>query len=130
MRPPKYIAYLLFVACLIIINMTASFAQDNRVIRMAKIKIDSSHLEAYNAAVKEQIEAAVSKEPGVLMLYAVHDKLKPTSVTVFEIYADMTAYRSHLETPHFKKYKTGTAHMVKSLELIDLSPIALRSKSD
>lgn len=108
---------------------TAS-AQDKRLIRIAKIKIDSAYLEQYKIAVKEQIEAAVRTEPGVIMLYAVHDKDIPTNITVFEIYADLDAYKSHIETTHFKKYKTGTAHMVTSLELTDVSAIELRSRAD
>jgi quinol monooxygenase YgiN len=40
-----------------------------------------------------------------------------------EIYADKEAYQSHLQTAHFKKYKEGTAKMVKSLKLIDTKPM-------
>ncbi|HMJ71124.1 MAG TPA: putative quinol monooxygenase [Cyclobacteriaceae bacterium] len=106
-----------------------SLAQEkSQMIRIAKIRIDSAQLENYKIAVKEQIEAAVRTEPGVLMLYAVYDKKDPTSVTVFEIYADEKAYQSHLQTAHFKKYKTGTQKMVKSFELIDVDPIALGAK--
>ena len=34
----------------------------------------------------------------------------------------------HLETPHFKKYKTETAGMVKSLTLVETEPILLGTK--
>lgn len=107
---------------------TMSFAQDNRVIRIARIKIAPAYLDSYKSAVKEQIESAVKLEPGVIMLYAVQDKTTPTNVTVFEIYADTTAYKSHIQTAHFKKYKAETAHMVKSLELVDVSAIELGEK--
>ena len=36
---------------------------------------------------------------------------------------DKEAYQSHLQTAHFKKYKEGTAKMVKSLKLIDTQPM-------
>ncbi len=36
---------------------------------------------------------------------------------------DKEAYLSHLQTAHFKKYKEGTAQMVKSLRLIDTQPM-------
>lgn len=36
---------------------------------------------------------------------------------------DKEAYQSHLQTAHFKKYKKGTAQMVKSLKLIDTKPM-------
>jgi quinol monooxygenase YgiN len=98
------------------------------VVRIAKLQIDSAQLQNYNAALKEEIEAAVRIEPGVLTLYAVAEKDNPTSITVFEIYANADAFALHLETPHFKKYKNATANMVKSLELLDTVPIALAAK--
>ena len=105
-----------------------SASAQEKVVRIAKIKIDAAQVDAYNQLLKEHAETAVREEPGVLMLYAVHDKKDATNVTVFEIYADQNAYLSHLQTSHFKKYKTGTASMVKALELVDVSPIALAAK--
>jgi quinol monooxygenase YgiN len=43
---------------------------------------------------------------------------------VFEIYRDQDAYRSHLETAHFKTYKATVEKMVRSLKLIRTTPIA------
>jgi quinol monooxygenase YgiN len=100
----------------------------SQYIRIAKIVIDTAQLESYKAALKEHAEAAVSKEPGVLTLYAVYDKDNPTHVTVFEIYASVDAYNSHIQTPHFIKYKTAVKDMVKSLVLTDVVPIALETK--
>jgi quinol monooxygenase YgiN len=78
-------------------------AQDKvLVIRIAKLKIDSTQLREYNAALTEEIEASVRVEPGVLSLYAVAEKDNPTSITIFEIYANADAFNLHLETPHFK----------------------------
>ena len=45
-------------------------------------------------------------------------KNNPAHITILEIYADTLAYKSHLQTAHFIKYKTGTKDMVKSLELV------------
>ncbi|HEX4850831.1 MAG TPA: antibiotic biosynthesis monooxygenase [Puia sp.] len=96
--------------------------------RIAKIVVDSSQLENYKTALKEGISTAVSKEPGVLSMYAVFDKANPSHITVFETYADLNAYQSHIQTVHFKKYKATVEHMVKSLELVDVIPIVLESK--
>jgi quinol monooxygenase YgiN len=101
----------------------------NLVVRMAKIRVDSAQLENYKIALQEAIETAVRVEPGVLTLNAVAEKNNPTSIIILEIYANPDAYKSHLETPHFKKYKTRTKTMVKSLELVDVVPIALEAKS-
>lgn len=108
-----------------------SFAQDKSpYVRIAKIIIDSAQIESYNTALKIHAEAAVSKEPGVLTLYGVYDKKEPTHVTVFEIYASVDAYNSHIQTLHFLKYKTTVKDMVKSLVLTDVIPISLQAKSN
>ena len=97
-------------------------------VQVAEIDIDPAQSEDYKAAVKEQIETAISVEPGVLVLYAVTEKDNPTRVRVFEIYRDMAAYTSHLESAHFKKYKATTEKMVKSLKLVRTVPIMLGEK--
>jgi quinol monooxygenase YgiN len=110
-------------------SVNNAFGQDNKpYVRIAKIVVDSNQLENYKAAVKEHAEAAISKEPGVLTLYAVYDKEQPTNVTVFEIYASVDAYKLHIQTAHFLKYKTTVKDMVKSLVLTDVVPIALEAK--
>jgi quinol monooxygenase YgiN len=97
-------------------------------VQIAHIEVDPAQLESYRSAVREQIDAAIRQEPGVLVLYAVADKDNPTHVTVFEIYKDIAAYKSHLQSEHFKKYKTATEKMVKSLTLAQSTPIMLGSK--
>ena len=100
----------------------------NQMVRLAKLVIDSTQLENYNALLKEEIEASVRLEPGVLTLYAVAEKNNPTHITILEIYADTVAYKSHLQTPHFIKYKNGTKDMVKSLELVETVPLVPEMK--
>jgi quinol monooxygenase YgiN len=93
------------------------------MVRLAKLVIDSTNLESYHALLKEEIEASVRLEPGVRTLYAVAEKNNPAHITILEIYADSAAYKSHIQTPHFIKYKTGTKEMVKSLELVEVTPL-------
>jgi quinol monooxygenase YgiN len=109
----------------------SAFSQetDGQYVQVAQIEIDPAQLESYRAAAREQIDAAIREEPGVLVLYSVSEKDNPAHVIVFEIYKDRQAYRSHLETPHFKKYKAVTANMVKSLTLIQSTPIMLGAKA-
>jgi len=115
---------------LLIVGLLATFCccnlfaqQNSQKVRLAKLVIDSSQLESYKAALKEEIEASLRLEPGVITLYAVAEKDRPTHITILEIYADTLAYQSHLQTPHFIKYKNGTKEMVRSLELIEAVPI-------
>jgi quinol monooxygenase YgiN len=101
----------------------ASAQNINQMVRLAKLVIDSTQLENYKAALKEEIETSVRIEPGVKTLYAVTEKDNPTHITILEIYADTAAYKAHLQTPHFMKYKTGTKDMVKSLEVVETVPL-------
>ncbi|MCW3106913.1 MAG: antibiotic biosynthesis monooxygenase [Segetibacter sp.] len=124
-----YYTLLLILISMLTSSANNTFAQDNKpYVRIAKILVDSTQLDNYKAAVKEHAEAAVSKEPGVLTLYAVYDKEHPANVTVFEIYASVPAYQSHIQTTHFLKYKSTVKDMVKSLVLTDVVPIALETK--
>ena len=113
----------------ILTSKSASAQTKTNYIRIARIVVDSTKLESYRAALKEEIETSVRVEAGVLSLNAVYDKERPSHVTVFEIYADMGGYKAHIQTPHFKKYKTTVDGMVKSLVLTDVIPIALHSKN-
>jgi quinol monooxygenase YgiN len=94
-----------------------------QMVRLARLVIDPAHVDAYKAALQEEVEASVKLEPGVLTLYAVSEKDRPTHFTILEIYADRAAYETHIQTPHFLKYKAGTQHMVKSLELVETVPL-------
>ena len=99
-----------------------------QVVRIAELEIDPAQIEPYRALLSEEIEASIDNEPGVLMLQAVSEKERPEQVRILEIYASREAYEAHLRTPHFLKYKDGTADMVKSLRLIDVEPIMMRAK--
>lgn len=98
-------------------------APENQKVRLSRITVDPARLTEYNAYLKEEIETSMRLEAGVLPLYAVAEKDNPAQITILEIYADEAAYRSHIETSHFRKYKEGTLDMVKDLELIDTTPL-------
>ena len=123
---------LLFIFFTFIISFVLSvkvFAQENKqIVRMAKLTIDSAQLDNYKAALKLQMETALHVESGVLLYNAVYEKNNKTHITILEVYASDSAYASHRQTAHFKKYKDATKDMVKSLELVDVVPIGLASK--
>ena len=109
-------------------NATAQ--EKSQMVRLAKIKVDPLQLDKYSIALNEQMSTAVRVEPGVLTYYAVADKSDPAYITILEIYADTAAYKSHIETTHFKKYKETVKGMVKSLELVDVNLIGYAKKAD
>jgi quinol monooxygenase YgiN len=99
-----------------------------RLVRIAELEIDPAQLDAYKNELRNEIEASLRIEPGVLTLYAVSVKDQPNQIRLFEVYAGALAYQAHLQSEHFKKYKSRTAHMVKSLKLIETEPVLLRAK--
>ena len=93
------------------------------VIRISEIEIEPEYLEEYLSIIKEESRASVALESGVISIYPMYQKESPTEIRILEIYADKKAYEAHLETPHFKHYKTVTLKMVKSLKLVDMNSI-------
>lgn len=98
------------------------------VVRIAQIEVDPSTLEPYKAALREEIEASLRLEPGVISLQAVAIKGEPNHITLFETYADDAAYRAHLQSAHFLKYKAATGTMIRSLKLIETEPVLLGTR--
>jgi quinol monooxygenase YgiN len=100
-----------------------SIVPETMMIRIAEIEIDPAYLDEYIGILKEEAEASVRLEAGVISIYPMFQKENPTQVRILEIYANEEGYKTHLQTPHFKHYKTATANMVKSLKLIDMSAL-------
>ena len=117
-----------FAALLGTLKIAAGETKEPILVRIAELEIDPGQIDAYESALSDEIATSIRLEPGVLNLYAVAVKGQPTQVRIFEMYADQAAYEAHLQTAHFKKYKTGTLEMVQSLELSEVNPIALGGK--
>lgn len=99
------------------------FNSDEMMIRISEIEIVPEYLDEYVTILKEEAKASMELEPGVISIYPMYQTENPTEIRILEIYADQTAYKSHLETPHFKYYKTTTLKMVKSFKLVDMKAI-------
>ena len=91
------------------------------IVRLSKIEVYPQHLDEYMKYAVEVGEVSLRTEPGVLTMYAVQDKENPCLVTILETYSSQDAYEKHIASAHFQKYKKGTLHMVKSLQLCDQS---------
>ena len=91
-------------------------------VRIAELVIDPAKLDAYKAAVVEEIDASIRAEPGVFAIYAVALKDQPNHLRFFEIYADEQAYQHHRATPHFQKYVNATQSAITARRLIQTAP--------
>ena len=99
-------------------QMTAS-----GIVRLSKIEVYPQYLDEYMKYATEVGEISLRTEPGVLTMYAVAEKDNPCQITILETYVSQEAYDKHIASAHFQRYKQGTLHMVKSLELTDQTPL-------
>lgn len=98
---------------------TKQSMQADGIVRLSKIEVYPDYIKEYMEYAVEVGETSLRTEPGVLAMYAMADEANPCKITILEIYAGQEAYKQHIASVHFRKYKTGTLHMVKSLELCD-----------
>ena len=93
------------------------------IVRLSKIEVYPECLKEYMKYATEVGEVSLRTEPGVLTMYAVSENENPDRITIHETYAGQEAYKSHIASEHFQKYKQGTLHMVKTLVLSDQMPL-------
>ena len=109
----------------------ANFSTGNMpLVRIAKLTIAPEYLNEYTAAVREEIQASVKNEAGVIAIFAVAEKDAPNKLHLFEFYANKSAYQAHLKSPHFLKYSQVATFTVKDKILIETIPLKLRAKPD
>ncbi|MCV4285024.1 putative quinol monooxygenase [Pseudomonas capsici] len=97
------------------------------LVRIARIEVDPATLDEYRTASRKVVEAAGALEPGVIAFYALEVREVPGRFFVVEVYQDAESYRAHLDSSHFKAYKSTVAQMVQSLELIETDVVAIAS---
>ena len=120
----KYFIFFSFLVPSVCMTSPVEAQESDRMVRVARIRVDPVRLVEYRLALKEQMSTAVRLEPGVLSYQAVADRKDPSRITILEVYENRAAYESHVATPHFKKYKDAVKEMVLELELVDVDELA------
>ncbi len=114
----------LSIVLLIVLASIPVRAQTKEMIfRISEIEIYKDSLKKYKAILKEEADASLRVEPGVISIFPMFLKKDSTQIRILEIYASKEAYQAHIKSPHFLKYKTSTLKMVKSLILTDMEAI-------
>ncbi len=135
MKTLKCIITFLFMTIVFLNNSRAqsnslTIDPDKMMVRIAELEIKAEHIDEYISILKEEAEASIRLEPGVVCIFPIYEKERPTEIRILEIYATKEAYESHLQTPHFKHYKSATFDMVKSLKLVDMSELDFDTMKD
>ena len=117
------LASLFFVGCTKP-NEQMSKCEHDLIVRIAEIEVNEGYLDAYLAAAHNVGTKSVESEEGVICIFPMQVKDAPNTIRIVEIYRNDEAHQAHLQTPHFLEYKQGTLHMVKSLQLVAMEPLA------
>ncbi len=123
----KKILIIIFLFIQFTLGVSAMDASSNNgmIVRISVIEVYPEYLDEYLNFAVEVAETSVEKEKGVISIYPMMLIRDNNQIRILEIYKNKEAYKKHIESEHFKKYKNGTLHMVKSLDLVDtyqLSP--------
>ena len=102
---------------------TVEATDGKMIVRIAEIEVYPQHLTEYLTFANEVDRLSIEREPGVICLYPMQSAEDSTRIRILEIYASEDAYQRHLKTDHFLKYKQGTLHMVKNLNLPTMQPL-------
>ena len=94
------------------------------IVRISEIEVYPEYLAEYLEFAKEVAEESVKNEKDVVSIYPMSVIKNNAKIKILEIYRTREAYKKHIESPHFKKYKESTLHIVKSLELVDMLQIS------
>lgn len=62
--------------------------QQEMIVRISEIEIHPEHLDEYKAILKEEAEASVRLEEGVIAIFPMFQKDNPTQVRILEMYKD------------------------------------------
>jgi len=103
--------------------VTSEQEMNGLIVRMAEIEVHPQYLKEYLEAARSVGAESVKKESGVICIFPNQMTEDENKIRIVEIYRNKEAYEHHLTTDHFQTYKQGTLHMVKSLNLVDLSPL-------
>ena len=103
--------------------VTSEQEMNGLIVRIAEIEVHPQYLKEYLEAARSVGAESVKKEPGVICIFPNQITEDKNKIRIVEIYRNKESYEHHLTTEHFQTYKQGTLHMVKSLNLVDLSPL-------
>lgn len=135
----KLLRVLATLCLLLIVNISADAQTTSNapqsfdgsmIVRISEIEVYPEHLQEYLDYARNVGETSVKEEAGVLAMLPMTQLRDSCQVRILEIYASQEAYRSHILSPHFQRYKQGTLHMVKSLDLVDMCPMNPRAMVD
>jgi len=98
------------------------------ILRMVQVRLKPEAVQAFRGIVVDEMTQAMTKEPGVLAMYAVSLKGQAETWYFVEIYTDENAYATHRQTLHFQTYLKETASLVADKKMTEMDTRIMFSK--
>jgi len=74
---------------------------------LARFKVQSGKETEAEQAVRDMAAAVQANEPGAVTYLFHRSQRDPNEITVFEVYADESAFSTHGQTPHMAKLRSA-----------------------
>jgi len=84
----------------------------NRFAIFVTVKLKPGTADAFKPLILENAEAAVRDEPECHEFHVIQAEDDPETFHFFEVYSSAGSLDHHRETPHYKKYDTGSQDMI------------------
>ncbi|MBV6886430.1 antibiotic biosynthesis monooxygenase [Xanthomonas campestris pv. spermacoces] len=97
-------------------------------VRWSMLEVDPTRMDSFKALGNENVRETRRNDPGVLAFYWAGEKDHPNRVRVLEVYADENAYKAHLASAHYQKFRDASRPLLKGHALFEAVPVVLGAK--
>lgn len=98
-------------------------------VRWSELEVDPTRMDSFRELANENVRETHRSEPGVLVFYWAGEKDHPNRIRVLEVYTDVNAYKVHVASAHYQKFRDASRPLLKGHSLFEAIPVALGAKS-
>ncbi|MGR6981637.1 putative quinol monooxygenase [Testudinibacter sp. P27/CKL/0425] len=108
---------------------TALSASAAPMFNLFELGIQPGQTERYNEIGHNNITTSLNEEPGTLVMYSLKSADNPDMAYMLELYADQTAYQTHLQSPQYQAFlQAAPTILTEHKKRIALDPQFLADK--
>jgi quinol monooxygenase YgiN len=97
--------------------------------RWSELEVDSAHMDRFRELANDNVRETRRAELGVLAFHWAAMKNHPSRIRVLEIYTDESAYKAHLESAHYQRFRDSSRSLLKGHSLHEAIPVAVCAKT-
>ncbi len=94
---------------------------------LVEFEIRAGAMQQFLPLMLDNARTSLAREPGCRRFDVLTAPAGPDSVTLYEIYDDVEAFRAHCASEHFRRFDRDTAAMVEHKRVVELRFVELPS---